>query len=161
MRPWQSASPATQNGGVWSPRPTKCNMWCVGAGLSCPPSYPPIGALPRNRLASSTTGGASPISPPAGDRKGRPYGWKQELRWERDDAHIVLYEIIGHPARVSFRFNQIQWAFLRRPPGSFPAGPSDPRRSPASCFRPGAGLPGGTWLSSAHRFSRRTAHAPG
>ena len=38
--------------------------------LSCPP----IGALPRNRLASSATGGASPISPPAGDRKGRPYG---------------------------------------------------------------------------------------
>ena len=37
--------------------------------LSCPP----IGALPRNRLASSATGGASPISPPAGDRKGRPY----------------------------------------------------------------------------------------
>ena len=36
-------------------------------------SYPPIGALPRNRLASSATGGASPISPPAGDRKGRPY----------------------------------------------------------------------------------------
>ena len=37
--------------------------------LSCPP----IGALPRNRLASSATGGASPISPPAGDREGRPY----------------------------------------------------------------------------------------
>lgn len=46
MRPWQSVLPATQNGGVWSPR---------------------------------------------------PYGWKQELRRERDDAHIVLYEIIGHP----------------------------------------------------------------
>ena len=38
--------------------------------LSCPP----IGELPRNRLASSATGGASPISPPAGDREGRPYG---------------------------------------------------------------------------------------
>ena len=44
--------------------------------LSCPP----IGALPRNRLASSATGGASPISPPAGDRKGRPYGGLQEVR---------------------------------------------------------------------------------
>ena len=45
--------------------------------LSCPL----IGALPRNRLASSATGGASPISPPAGDRKGRPYGGLQEVRW--------------------------------------------------------------------------------
>ena len=34
----------------------------VGVG-DCPPSWPPIGALPRNRLASSATGGASPISP--------------------------------------------------------------------------------------------------
>ena len=42
-------------------------MACVGEGLSCPPSCPPIGALPRNRLASSATGGASPISPPAGN----------------------------------------------------------------------------------------------
>ena len=30
---------------------------------SRPLSWPPIGALPRNRLASSATGGASPISP--------------------------------------------------------------------------------------------------
>ena len=30
-----------------------------------PLSWPPIGALPRNRLASSATGGASPISPSA------------------------------------------------------------------------------------------------
>ena len=44
--------------------------------LSCPP----IGALPRNRLASSATGGASPISPPAGDRKGRPYGGLQGVQ---------------------------------------------------------------------------------
>ena len=44
--------------------------------LSCPP----IGALPRNRLASSATGGASPISPPAGDRKGRPYGGLQVVQ---------------------------------------------------------------------------------
>ena len=41
---------------------------------------PPIGALPRNRLASSATGGASPISPPAGDRKGRPYGGLQVVQ---------------------------------------------------------------------------------
>ena len=48
--------------------------------LSCPP----IGALPRNRLASSATGGASPISPPAGDRKGRPYGGLQGVQWAGD-----------------------------------------------------------------------------
>ena len=42
-------------------------MACVGEGLSCPPPCPPIGALPRNRLASSATGGASPISPSAGN----------------------------------------------------------------------------------------------
>ena len=41
---------------------------------------PPIRALPRNRLASSATGGASPISPPAGDRKGRPYGGLQVVQ---------------------------------------------------------------------------------
>ena len=47
---------------------------------SRPLSWPPIGALPRNRLASSATGGASPISPPAGDRKGRPYGGLQVVQ---------------------------------------------------------------------------------
>ena len=47
---------------------------------SRPLSWPPIGALPRNRLASSATGGASAISPPAGDRKGRPYGGLQGVR---------------------------------------------------------------------------------
>ena len=41
---------------------------------SRPLSWPPVGALPRNRLASSATGGALAISPPAGDREGRPYG---------------------------------------------------------------------------------------
>ena len=34
---------------------------------SRPLSWPPIGALPRNQLASSATGGASPISPYAGE----------------------------------------------------------------------------------------------
>ena len=47
---------------------------------SRPLSWPPIGALPRNRLASSATGGASAISPPAGDREGRPYGGLQAVR---------------------------------------------------------------------------------
>ena len=37
-------------------------------------SHPPIGALPRTRLASSATGGASPISPPTGGVEPRPYG---------------------------------------------------------------------------------------
>ena len=37
-----------------------------------PLSWPPIGALPRNRLASSATGGASPISPSAY----APLNWK-------------------------------------------------------------------------------------
>ena len=41
---------------------------------SRPLSWPPIGALPRNRLASSATGGASAISPPAGGVEPRPYG---------------------------------------------------------------------------------------
>ena len=52
---------------------------------SRPLSWPPIGALPRNRLASSATGGASPISPTPrftallvtlrrGDPCGRPPG---------------------------------------------------------------------------------------
>lgn len=38
-------------------------------------------ALPQNRLASSATGGASAISPPAGDREDRPYGVQQEVRY--------------------------------------------------------------------------------
>ena len=45
--------------------------------LSCPP----IGALPRNRLASSATGGASPISPPAGTQP--PLGKGAEGTGER------------------------------------------------------------------------------
>ena len=40
---------------------------------SRPLSCPPIGALPRNRLAASATGGASPISPPAGGAEPLPY----------------------------------------------------------------------------------------
>ena len=40
---------------------------------SRPLSWPPIGALPRNRLASSATGGASVISPPVGGVEPRPY----------------------------------------------------------------------------------------
>ena len=55
--------------------------------LSCPP----IGALPRNRLASSATGGASPISPPAGDRKGRPYGCVTRGAVRRDDVGTGPY----------------------------------------------------------------------
>ena len=43
----------------------KAPILCEWAGFSCPLSWPPIGALPRNRLASSATGGASPISLPA------------------------------------------------------------------------------------------------
>ena len=39
-----------------------------------PLSWPPIRALPRNRLASSATGGASAISPLAGGVEPRPYG---------------------------------------------------------------------------------------
>ena len=35
--------------------------------------WPPIGALPRNRLASSATGSASAISPPAGGAEPLPY----------------------------------------------------------------------------------------
>ena len=60
---------------------------------SRPLSWPPIGALPRNRLASSATGGASPISPttrrhpPHPQRRGTlapPY-----RLFVGDDAHIV------------------------------------------------------------------------
>ncbi len=40
---------------------------------SRPLSCPPIGALPRNRLAASATGGASPISPPTGGAEPLPY----------------------------------------------------------------------------------------
>ena len=70
-------------GGVRAPRPTEAYLVVRRGGALLPTvvptdsralSCPPIGALPRNRLASSATGGASPISPPAGDRKGRPYG---------------------------------------------------------------------------------------
>ena len=37
-----------------------------------PLSWPPIGALPRNRLAASATGGASAISPCAGEPTKKP-----------------------------------------------------------------------------------------
>ena len=57
--------------------------------LSCPP----IGALPRNRLASSATGGASPISPPAGDREGRPYGAVTRGAVRRADVGIGPYGV--------------------------------------------------------------------
>ena len=57
--------------------------------LSCPP----IGALPRNRLASSATGGASPISPPAGDRKGRPYGKRLPLSGEPLGVRIATASV--------------------------------------------------------------------
>ena len=45
---------------------------------SRPLSWPPIGALPRNRLASSATGGASPISPTP--RRHPPHFQKMSLR---------------------------------------------------------------------------------
>ena len=47
---------------------------------SRPLSCPPIGALPRNRLASSATGGASPISPPVGGAKPLPYASLERFR---------------------------------------------------------------------------------
>ena len=59
--------------------------------LSCPP----IGALPRNRLASSATGGASPISPPAGDREGRPYGGLQVVQGAGRCRHRPLRNLQG------------------------------------------------------------------
>ena len=70
-------------GAMWASPPTESYHGVRRGGALLPTvvptdsralSCPPIGALPRNRLASSATGGASPISPPAGDRKGRPYG---------------------------------------------------------------------------------------
>ena len=71
------------DGAMWASPPTEAYHGVRRGGSLLPTvvptdsralSCPPIGALPRNRLASSATGGASPISPPAGDRKGRPYG---------------------------------------------------------------------------------------
>ena len=76
-------------GGLRAARPTEVQYEVRRGGALLPTvvptdwralSYPPIGALPRNRLASSATGGASPISPPAGDREGRPYGREQGAR---------------------------------------------------------------------------------
>ena len=77
-------------GGLRAARPTEVQYEVRRGGAllptvvptdSRPLSWPPIGALPRNRLASSATGGASAISPPAGDREGRPYGREQEVRY--------------------------------------------------------------------------------
>ena len=77
------------SGGLRAARPTEVQYDVRRGGAllptvvptdSRPLSWPPIGALPRNRLASSATGGASAISPPAGDREGRPYGREQGAR---------------------------------------------------------------------------------
>ena len=48
----------------WEHTTTAMKNFCRAGPMFCPPSCPPVGALPRNRLASSATGGASAISPP-------------------------------------------------------------------------------------------------
>ena len=77
-RPWRSPARCTSyyasvpGSGVRAPRPTHHLPIEFHKGRrpptvvptdSRPLSWPPIGALPRNRLASSATGSASPISP--------------------------------------------------------------------------------------------------
>ncbi len=58
------------------------------------PIGPPIGGLPRNRLASSATGGASPVSPrtPLKRHKGRVCGsllWKLPRGWTEDAGNAT------------------------------------------------------------------------
>ena len=55
---WHVSVPAC----VWRPNRAASEVLTVMPADSRPLSWPPIGAFPRNRLASSATGGASAIS---------------------------------------------------------------------------------------------------
>ena len=61
-RPWEGRSPSPTHHKIRFRRGQR--LPTVVPTDSRPLSRPPIGALPRNRLAASATGGASPISPP-------------------------------------------------------------------------------------------------
>ena len=71
------------SGTMWASSPTKMLqvVWCKSGRRG----YKRCGKTGRrgNQFASSATGGASPISPPAGDREGRPYGRQQGVRCGR------------------------------------------------------------------------------
>ena len=109
---------------------------------SRPLSCPPIGALPRNRLAASATGGASPISPPAGDRKGRPYGGLQVVqdagRCGERSERVAAVKILSDSRKAAQKFWAPQqghrplrssigeWRCRGRPPGR----PAQPHTAP-------------------------------
>ena len=90
---------------------------------SRPLSWPPIGAHPRNHLASPATGSASAISPPAGDRMGRPYGermvWKAAGHMGPALQYITLFCRGRRPRRPADRRAIVHPPGLLRSPGGY------------------------------------------
>ena len=85
--------------------------------LSCPP----IGALPRNRLASSATGSASPISSTA-----RP----EFFPHPRQGTRALPYKVLRYRALADRVARSLKYVSPYNTPASESSAPAAPRQSP-------------------------------
>ena len=136
---------------------------------SRPLSWPPIGALPRNRLASSATGGASPISPtprlhrtpcPAPVGRGaltpphdmhRTASQKLSLRGAQRRGNPYSPNTKNRPANPAGRSHFLRNMYSLSCPCDAATPAPDPSRTSASCSPPPARHSGGTAHSTSQR----------
>ena len=136
---------------------------------SRPLSWPPIGALPRNRLASPATGGASPISPtprlhrtpcPAPVGRGaltpphdmhRTASQKLSLRGAKRRGNPYSPNTKNRPANPAGRSHFLRNMYSLSCPCDAATPAPDPSRTSASCSPPPARHSGGTAHSTSQR----------
>ena len=110
-------------------------------------SWPPIGALPRNRFASPATGGASPISPtPRIRRTSNLVIARSEATWQS-----VLPQHKNRPANPAGRSHFLRNMYSLSCPCDAATPAPDPSRTSASCSPPPARHSGGTAHSTSQR----------